>query len=173
MSRSDDPAHRGAPTSGPRSLTSDMMIDRLRATTRGTTASTTPARELPAAMMIAAIVEVITPQQSSHSEHKIMGTLIAEHTRHVTMITIARTSIPWALEETCIDVETTTPNLTIHAMIVRPHHARTMTSPTIGITIADGHLVHPIVTTMSETSMTDVMTQIVVVRTIALACRRA
>ena len=69
------------------------------------------------------------------------------------------------------------PRLDYHAMTVRPHHAhhhgRTTSSPTIKSTIEDGPLVHPIITTMSETSMTDMMTQIVVVRTITLACRRA
>ena len=179
------PSPQRSPYERTLSPTDDMMTDRLRATTQGTTDRMTHAQGVPVPMTIVTIIKVIEPQQSPHTDFRIMGILIAKKTRHVTVITIARRRIPQALKETRIDAETTTPGLTIHAMTVRPHHAhhcaRTTLSPMTGITIANGPLVPlppPPPPPLSSPwwsrppRPTNVMTQIVVVRTIALACRR-
>ena len=95
--------------------------------------------------------------------------------RPVSIITMAST--PPALEETCVAAETTTPDRSIPAMIVifpsAHHRARTTTTPTIGsMTTGITPARHDISTTI-EISTTDVMTPIVVERTIAFVCRRA
>ena len=111
------------------------------------------------------------------TELLVVGILIVKQTRHVRMSTFPRMSIPWALGVTHIDVATMIPTLTIITMTVRPHHTHLRTIITLPLTIqimtAGTTLAYPIITTVATTSTTDVMTPIVVVRTIALAYRRA
>ena len=106
-----------------------------------------------------------------------MGIPTAEPIHPAPVIIIMMASTPTALEETCVAAETTTPDRSIPAMIVifpsTCHRARTTPTPTIesmttGITPA-----RHVISTTIETSTTDVMTPIVVVRTIAFVCRRA
>ena len=79
--------------------------------------------------------------------------------------------------ETCVAAETTIPDRSIPAMIVRfpsaRHRAQTTPTPMIGSTIIGVTPARLVVSTKIETSRTDVMIPIVVVRTIALVCRRA
>ena len=111
------------------------------------------------------------------TELLVVGILIVKQTRPVRMSTFARMSIPWALGVTHIDVATMTPTLTIITMTVRPHHTHLRTMIILPLTIqimtAGTTLAYPIITMVATTSTTDVMTPIVVVRTIALAYRRA
>ena len=127
--------------------------------------------------MIAVIIEVIAHQWSPHTEIRIIGTLTAEQIRSAPVTPITRASTPPALEETRIAAETTIPDRSIPAMIVifpsAHHRARTTPTPTIGSTTTGiTPARHDIFMTI-EISTTDVMTPIVVERTIAFGCRRA
>ena len=101
------------------------------------------------------------------------GTPIAEPTHRVPVIIITMAITPQALEETRSAAETTTLNRIIPAMIVMSHRARTTPTPTIRSMTAGVTPARPVVNTTTETSTTDVIIPIVIVRTIALVCRRA
>ena len=124
--------------------------------------------------MIAAITEVIAHQWSPHTELRIMGTPTAEPIRSAPVIPITTASTPPALEETSIAAETTTPDRSVPAMteISTGARRRARTTPIesmiTGVTPA-----RTVVRTTIETSTIDVKILIVVVRTIALVCRRA
>ena len=106
-----------------------------------------------------------------------MGIPIAEPIHPAPVIIITMASTPPALEETCVAADTTSPDRSIPAMIVifpsARHRARTTPTPTIGSTTTGVTPARLVVSTTIETSTTDVMIPIVVVRTIALVCRRA
>ena len=83
-------------------------------------------------------------------------------------------STPQELEETSIAAETKTPDRSVPAMIVlftSARHRARITS--IGSMITGVTPARLVVCTTIETSTTDVKIPIVVVRTIALVCRRA
>ena len=127
--------------------------------------------------MIAVIIEVIAHQWSPHTEIRIMGIPISEPIHPALVIIITMASTPPALEETCVAVETTTPDQIIPAMIVifpsAHHRAQTTQTPTIGSTTAGVTPARHDIFMTVEISTTDVMTPIVVERTIAFGCRRA
>ena len=106
-----------------------------------------------------------------------MGIPIAGPIHPAPVILIMMASTPPELEDTSIATKTTTPDRSIPAMIVifpsARHRARTTPTPTIGITTTGVTPARLVISTTIETSTTDVMTLIVVVRTIALVCRRA
>ena len=106
-----------------------------------------------------------------------MGIPTAESTHPAPVIIITMASTPPAPEETCVAAETTIPDRSIPTMIVifpsAHHRARTTPTPTIGsMTTGITPARHDIFMTI-EISTTDVMTPIVVERTIAFGCRRA
>ena len=127
--------------------------------------------------MIAVIIEVIAHQWSPHTELRIMGIPIAEPIHPAPVIIITMASTPPALEETCVAAETTTPDRSIPAMIVifpsAHHRARITPTPTIGSTTTGVTPARHDIFMTIEISTTDVMTPIVVERTIAFGCRRA
>ena len=102
---------------------------------------------------------------------------ITERDPLVPVITIARRSTPQALGMTTLGMVTLSHALITVATTVKPttpHPYALTTSPlTIVITIEGATLVHLVVTTTTIASTTDVTIPIVVVRTIALAYRRA
>lgn len=103
-----------------------------------------------------------------------MDTPTAEPTRSAPVIPITMASTPPALEETSVAAETTTPDRSAPVMIVMlisaRHRARTTL---IGSMITGVTPAHIVARTTIETSTIDVTIPIVVVRTIALVCRRA
>ena len=103
-----------------------------------------------------------------------MDTPTAEPIQFAPVIPITTASTPPALEETSIAAETTTPDRSVPAMTVifTGARRRARTTP-IGSMITGVTPARIVVRTTIETSTIDVTIPIVVVRTIALVCRRA
>ena len=134
-------------------------------------------REMPVVTTTGMTAEGTAPPRPPRTELLIEVTPTIERDRLVPAITIARKSTPQALEVITIGAVISITALITVATTVMPTtpHPRALTMPPLTIvrTIEGATLVRHVVTTTTIASTTDVTIPIVVVKTIALAYRRA